>query len=347
MKRILHIDMDAFFSAVEQRRRPELAGKPVVVGGEGDPTKRGVVSTASYEARKFGIHSAMPLRTANKLCPHTIFLPVDYEEYSRVSEEVKAILREFSPIMEDVGIDEAFLDISSIDKPSEEIAREIKKRIKEETGLACSIGIAPNKLLAKMASDMQKPDGLTIIMENDIQSRIWPLPVRKLWGVGPKTEAHLKELGVQTVGELAALSLDRLIEKFGQSYGSYLYEASRGIDESSLVTHWEPKSISRETTFQRDVDDWQALAKALVGLIKEVVLHMKEEGYQARTVTLKIRFNDFKTFTRAKTLSQHTDSEEEIRKAAFNCLGRVEIKKKVRLIGVRVGNLKKAEEGEV
>jgi DNA polymerase-4 len=198
-----------------------------------------------------------------------------------------------------------------------------------------------------MASDMQKPDGLTIIMENDIQSRIWPLPVRKLWGVGPKTEAHLKELGVQTVGELAALSLDRLTEKFGQSYGSYLYEASRGIDESSLVTHWEPKSISRETTFQRDVDDWQALAKALVGLIKEVVLHMKEEGYQARTVTLKIRFNDFKTFTRAKTLSQHTDSEEEIRKAAFNCLGRVEIKKKVRLIGVRVGNLKKAEEGEV
>jgi DNA polymerase-4 len=170
-RRILHIDMDAFFSAVEQKRRPKLVGKPVVVGGEGDPTKRGVVSTASYEARKFGIHSAMPLRTAYKLCPDAVFLPVDYEEYSRVSEEVKAILREFSPIMEDVGIDEAFLDLSSFERPSEEIAREIKKRIKDETDLTCSIGIAPNKLLAKMASELQKPDGLTVIGENDIPDR--------------------------------------------------------------------------------------------------------------------------------------------------------------------------------
>ena len=341
MRRILHIDMDAFFSAVEQKRRPELAGKAVVVGGEGDPTKRGVVSTASYEARKFGIHSAMPLRTAHKLCPDAIFLPVDYQEYSRVSEEVKAILREFSPIMEDVGIDEAFLDLSSIDRPSDEIAREIKKRIKDETGLTCSIGIGPNKLLAKMASDMQKPDGLTMINEDDIPSRIWPLSVRKLWGVGPKTEAYLKELGIQTIGDLATLSLWKLTEEFGQSYGSHLYEVSRGIDESPLVTHWEPKSISRETTFQRDVDDWQVIAKTLVELTKEVVFNMKEEGYQGRTVTLKIRFNDFKTYTRARTLRQHTGSEEGIRKAAFDCLGRLEIKRKVRLIGVRVGNLKK------
>lgn len=339
MRRILHIDMDAFFSAVEQKRRPELVGKPVVVGGEGDPTKRGVVSTASYEARKFGIHSAMPLRTAHRLCPDAVFLPVDYEEYSRVSEEVKAILREFSPSIEDVGIDEAFLDISSIDRPSEEIAREIKKRIKDETDLTCSIGIAPNKLLAKMASDMQKPDGLTILTEDDIRSRIWPLSVRKLWGVGPKTEAYLKEKGVQTIGDLASLSLDRLIEEFGESYGNYLYEASKGIDESPLVTHWEPKSISRETTFQRDVDNWQVIAKTLADLTREVVTSMKEEGYQGRTVTVKIRFNDFKTYTRAKTLGRHTDSEEEIRKAAFDCLGRIELKKKVRLIGVRVSNL--------
>jgi len=346
MRRILHIDMDAFFSAVEQKRHPELVGKPVVVGGEGDPTKRGVVSTASYEARKFGIHSAMPLRTAHKLCPDAIFLPVDYEEYSRVSEEVKAILREFSPIMEDVGIDEAFLDISSVDRPSEEIAREIKRRIKDETGLTCSIGVAPNKLLAKMASDMQKPDGLTVITEDDIRSRIWPLPVRKLWGVGPKTEAYLIEMGIQTPGDLALLSLDRLTEKFGQSYGNYLYEASRGIDESPLVTYWEPKSISRETTFQRDVDNWQVIAKTLVELTKEVILTMKEEGYRGRTVTVKIRFNNFKTYTRAKTLTQYTDSEEEIRRAGFDCLGRVEIKKKVRLIGVRVGNLKKIKEEE-
>ena len=344
MRRILHVDMDAFFSSVEQKRHPELAGKPVVVGGEGDPTKRGVVSTASYEAREFGIHSAMPLRTAYKLCPKAIFLPVDYEEYSKVSREIKALLKAFTPIIEDVGIDEAFLDISSIDRPSEEIAREIKKKIKDEAGLTCSIGIAPNKLLAKMASDMQKPDGLTVIMEDDIQSRIWPLSVRKLWGVGPKTEAYLKEMGVQTVGDLASLSLDRLIEEFGQSYGSYLYEASRGIDESPLVTRWEPKSISRETTFQRDVDNWQVIAKTLAELTKEVVINMKEEGYQGRTVSLKIRFNDFKTYTRAKTLSRHTDSEEEIRKAAFDCLGRLELKKKVRLIGVRVSHLEKVGE---
>ncbi|MCJ7747705.1 MAG: DNA polymerase IV [Desulfobacterales bacterium] len=341
MRRILHIDMDAFFSSVEQKRHPELVGKPVVVGGGGDPTKRGVVSTASYEARKFGIHSAMPLRTAYKLCPDAVFLPVDYEEYSRVSERIKEILREFTPIIEDVGIDEAFLDISSIDKPSEEIAKKIKRRIKDETDLTCSIGIAPNKLLAKMASDMQKPDGFTTIKDEDVESHIWPLPARKLWGVGPKTETYLKEMGIKTIGELASLSLDRLIEEFGQSYGNYLYEASRGMDESPLITHWEPKSISRETTFQRDVDNWQVIAKTLVELTKEVVISMKEEGYQGRTITVKVRFSDFKTYTRAKTLAESTVSLDEIRRAAFDCLKRFELKKKIRLIGMRIGNLEK------
>ena len=179
MRRILHIDMDAFFASVEQKRHPELTGKPIVVGGSGDPTKRGVVSTASYEARRYGIHSAMPLRTAYKLCPDAVCLPVDYEEYQRASEKVKNILREFTTVIEDMGIDEAFLDISQIDKPLEEIAENIKKRIKEETGLTCSIGIAPNKLLAKIASDMQKPDGLTIIKDDEIESRIWQLSVSK------------------------------------------------------------------------------------------------------------------------------------------------------------------------
>ena len=342
MRRILHIDMDAFFSSVEQKRHPELAGKPVVIGGSGDPTERGVVSTASYEARKFGIHSAMPLRTAYKLCPSAIFLPVDYEEYSRISEKFKALLRQFTPIIEDMGIDEAFLDISSIDKPSEEIAKEIKKRIKEETDLGCSIGIAPNKLLAKIASDLEKPDGLTIITEEDIEKRIWPLPARKLWGVGPKTETYLKEkMGIKTIGELASLPLEKLVEQFGQSYGSYLYETSRGIDESELITHWEPRSISRETTFQRDLDNWQLIAKNLVELIKDVVATMKEEGYRGRTVTVKVRLNDFKTYTRAKSLDKFTDQEGEIRRAAFDCLGRFELKKKVRLIGVRISNLEK------
>lgn len=333
----MHIDMDAFFAAVEEKRHPEIKGKPVVIGGSGDPTQRGVVSTASYEARKFGIHSAMPLRTAYKLCPDAIFLPVDYREYSRVSKIIKDILREVTSELEDVGIDEAFLDVSEIDRPSEDIAKEIKKRIGEGTGLSCSIGIAHNKLLAKIASDMQKPDGLTIIKEGDIEKRIWPLPVRKLVGVGPKTEAYLNEMGVTTIGELASVPLDALIGELGKSYGNYLYGASRGMDESPIITHWEPKSSSREVTFQSDIDNWQTLAKNLAELTKEVVEDMRERDYKCRTVTVKLRFSDFKTQTRAKTLHEPSDSLELIRRNAFDCLNRFEIRKKVRLIGIRAG----------
>jgi len=341
MRRILHIDMDAFFAAVEQKRHPELIGKPVVIGGSGDPTQRGVVSTASYEARKFGIHSAMPLRTAYNLCPEAIFLPVDYEEYSRVSAEVKNILREFSPVMEDVGIDEAFLDISESAESSEEISKKIKEKIKAELDITCSIGIAPNKLLAKIASELKKPDGLTIINEGDVEKIIWPLAVRKLWGVGPKTEAYLKSININTIGELAVMPLEKLTEHFGPSYGNYLYEASKGIDEGALVTHWEPKSSSREITFQRDTNDWQTIAKTLAGLTKEVADDMKNTGYLCRTVTIKIRFDDFKTYTRAKTMPEFTDSNEIIRKTAFEALSRIELKNKVRLVGVRVSGLKK------
>ena len=335
------MDMDAFFAAVEQQRHPELKDKPVVIGGGGDPTKRGVVSTANYEARKYGIHSAMPLMTAYKLCPHAVFLPVDYDEYLRVSEVFKSVLHKFSPMMEDVGIDEAFLDLSDIDKDSEQIAKEIKQQIKEATGLSCSIGIAPNKLLAKMASDLQKPDGLTIISEQDIETRIWILPVRKLWGVGPKTEASLKEKGIDTIGELAAIPLETLLETFGNSYGRYLYEASRGIDDSPLVIHWEPKTISRETTFQIDTDYWQTIAKNLADLTRETVAELRERKYHCKNVTVKIRFNDFRTHTRATTMEETTDNLEKIRKAAFYCLGNFELKKKVRLVGVRLGALVK------
>jgi DNA polymerase-4 len=337
--------MDAFFASVEEKRDPGIIGKPVVIGGSGDPTQRGVVSTASYEARKYGIHSGMPLRTAYKLCPHAIFLPVDYEEYSRVSSMIKDIFRRFSPVMENAGIDEAFLDVSdiaSIDRPAIEIAQEIKQKVKEETGLTCSIGIAPNKLLAKIASDMQKPDGITVIREDDIEGRIWTLPVRKLWGVGPKTEAHLKEMGINTIGELAALSLELLTDAFGESYGNYLHEASRGRDNSPLVTQWEPKTISRETTFQADTDDWQTIAKNLAELTKETVADLKEKGYKGKNVTVKIRFNDFKTYTRAKTMDGPSDVLDVIRKTAFFCLGNFELKnKKVRLVGVRIGGLVK------
>jgi DNA polymerase-4 len=268
---------------------------------------------------------------------------VDYKEYSRVSQIIKNILMEFSPIMEDVGIDEAFLDISQIEISSEEIGRDIKKRINDETGLTCSIGIAPNKLLAKMASDMQKPDGLTILTEKDIESHIWTLSVRKLWGVGPKTEAYLKSRGIRTIGDIASMPLNILIEHFGKSFGNYLYEASRGIDETPLITHWEPKSVSREVTFQKDIENWQVIAKNLAELTREVVNEMKHSGYKGRTVTVKVKFSDFKIQTRAKTLNEPTDSADVIRRAAFQCLGRIELKKKVRLIGVKIGKLEKIE----
>ena len=338
--RILHVDMDAFFASVEILRHPELKGKPVVIGGSGDPTRRGVVSTASYEARKFGVHSAMPLRTALKLCPGCIFLPVDYNEYSRVSMEIKKILFEISPLMEDVGIDEAYLDISQRPEPPEEVARIIKERVLRETGLTCSVGIAPNKLLAKMASDLQKPDGLTFIGPNDVERLIWPLGVRKLPGIGPKTEAYLKELGINTIADIAAKGLEWLQDKLGNSYGLYLYDASRGIHDSPIITEWKPKSISREETFELDIADWQSVARSLAFLMRDVAASMREEGYEARTVTVKIRFEDFNTLTRARTLPAETGDLEVLRKAAFECLGRIELKKKVRLVGVRVTGLK-------
>jgi DNA polymerase-4 len=336
--------MDAFFAAVEQKRRPELNGKPVVIGGSGDPTKRGVVATASYEARKFGIHSAMPLKTAYSLCPQAVFLPVDYKEYAKESQKVKSILRSITPAMEDVGIDEAFLDISTIDRTSEDISQRIKKEIRDETGLTCSIGIAPNKLLAKIASDMDKPDGLTVIMPEDVERILGPLPVRKLWGIGPKTEKCLKDMGIETVGELASLHLETLVDRFGSSYGNYLYHASRGIDDSTLITDWEPKSISRETTFQKDIANWQFIAKTLADLTREVVTDMKDSGFKARTVTVKVRFSDFETVTRATTIPHAMDREEEVRKAAFASLKRVELKKRVRLIGMRASHLERTGE---
>src|SRR4030042_4339716 len=337
-RRILHIDMDAFFAAGEQKRRPELEGKPVVTGGIGDPSKRGVVSTANYEARKYGVHSAMPMKTAYKMCPHAVFLPVDYETYSAASVQFKEVLRTVSPIMEDVGIDEAYLDVTDIPVTNEEITARIKAGIQEKTGLPCSIGIAPNKLLAKIASDMQKPDGVTVLMEADVETKLWPLPVRRLYGIGPKMEEHMKGINIETIGQLAALPLEKLLEHFGNSYGQYLYEAARGMDESPLVTHWEPKSFSREITFQEDVRDWQVIARTLADLSKEVVQDMQGHRYKARTVSIKIRFSDFETFTRAMTIFDYTDSEEEIRKAAFACLKRIKPKKKVRLGGVGDSN---------
>jgi DNA polymerase-4 len=341
-RRILHIDMDAFFAAVEEKRNPDLKGKPVVIGGAGDPSKRGVVSTANYEARKFGIHSAIPLRTAYKLCPRAVFLPVDYEAYVAASRQFKGVLLTITSTIESGGIDESYLDITDVPDDNETIAEKIKTGIHAKTGLTCSIGIAPNKLLAKIASDMQKPDGLTVLIEEDIEGRLWPMPIRKLYGIGPKTEEHLKAMNVQTIGQLAALPIEALVERFGPSYGHYLCDAARGIDESPVITHWEPKSFSRETTFQIDEKDWQTIARTIAELTKDVVADMAGHDYGTRTVTLKIRFDDFKTVTRACSVPEAIRKEDEIRRLAFSCLKRVDLTgRKVRLVGVRTGNLEK------
>lgn len=337
------MDMDAFFAAVELKRHPELKGKPLVIGGRGDPSQRGVVSTASYEARKFGIHSAMPLRTAYRLCPQAIFLAVDFEAYERESLRFKAVLREITPIMEDVGIDEAFLDITELPESSEAIAGRIKTKVREATGLTCSIGIAPNKLLAKIASDLDKPDGLTILSEQDIRTRIWPLPARKLPGVGPKTEERLREIGIETIGDVAGTALHTLVNRFGPAQGNHLYLAARGVDESPLVTRWQPKSSSREITFPYDIADRQLLLRTLRDLTAEVVEHIRFEAYRCRTVTVKIRFADFKTHTRERTLKQPTDQLQPIESAALNCFSHFVLNKRVRLLGVRLGDLSKIE----
>ena len=339
---ILHLDMDAFFAAIERLRRPELAGRPVVIGGHGDPRERGVVSTASYEAREYGIHSGMPLRTALRLCPQAVFLPVDFHEYLRVSAAIKGILRRVSPVMEDAGIDECYLDIGGLDVPPAELAAQIKRGVREATGLSCSIGIGPNKLLAKLASDLEKPDGLTVLGAGDLERRIWPLPVRKLPGVGPKTEVRLHQMGVRSVGELAAQPAQLLENEFGHAHGRWLHDAAHGVDERPLVTRWQPKSMSHELTFQQDVGDLGLLASTLARLARAVAADLRRGGYRGRNVTVKLRYADFETHTRDRTLGEPTDDPEALERTALGCLARFAIGKKVRLVGVRVGGLRRA-----
>src|SRR3972149_1098725 len=266
---VVHIDLDAFFASVELKKRPELKGKPVIVGGAGDPAKRGVVSAASYEARTYGVTSGMPLKTAKKLCPDGVFLPVDFESYEKESERFMAILREYSPLVESFGLDEAFLEIEprgpgqGQEQEQEQdlfpgaiaAARELKWRVRKELDLTASVGVGPNKLLAKMATEMKKPDGFFYIKERDAERILRNLPARRLPGVGPKTEARLKDLGINTVGELARTPLPRLERNFGPNIGKTLHEHSLGIDTSPVVPFYEPDSMSRELTFEEDTGD--------------------------------------------------------------------------------------------
>ena len=339
---ILHVDVDAFFAAVEQLRRPELRGKPVVVGGDGNPHRRGVVSTASYEARAYGIHSAMPLRTAYKKCPHAVFLPVDLHTYGEYSRRIMAILREYTPLVEPVSVDEAFLDVSAREEDPLPLAEEIRRRINIETGLTASIGIGPNKLLAKIASGLRKPNAVTHIPEERAAEMLRELPVTVLWGIGPKTAARLHDAArVHTVGELCTVPLAALRALLGEHHGEYLYRICRGQDDSPIVTAWEPKSMSRETTYQYDTRKRKVLIDTITALAAEVGGDLQRDGYRGRTVTVKIRYHDFKTHTRALTLPEAIDEGARIRETAVGLLDRFALDRAVRLVGVRVSGLTK------
>jgi len=340
---ILHVDMDAFFTSVEQRDRPELRGKPVVVGAPAD--KRGVVAAASYEARKFGVHSAMPSRTAYRLCPQAVFLRGDHDKYSRESERVMAVLRQFTPLVEQVSVDEAYLDVTAslrLFGTSEQIAREIKRRVRETTGLTASVGVAPNKFLAKLASDMRKPDGLMVITDADKLDVLRPLPVGRIAGIGKKTEPVFHELGIHTIGDLQRFPVEPLRARLG-AWADEVKARALGEDDRPVEPASEAKSISNETTFPENVSDVETLERALRELADEVGRRLRAEGVRARTVQLKLRWSDFTTLTRRATLPDATDDEGQIAGIAIQLM-RLELKepRPVRLVGVGGQNLSRS-----
>jgi DNA polymerase-4 len=339
VRTILHVDLDAFFAAVEQRDRPELRGKPVIVGG-GGPNDRGVVSTASYEARVFGVRSAMPLRTAAALCPHGIFVPVDGRKYGHESKRVMAILRRFTPLVEPVSIDEAFLDVTGTDAlwgPAVEVGRRIKRAIHDETQLTASVGVASTKLVAKIASDLRKPDGLVVVPAGEEAAFLRPLPISRLWGVGPQLGAALREYGVGTIGDLAALPEDLLARRFGK-IGASLHFRALGIDDDPVADRDAAKSVSHEHTFDVDTSDRETIERTLLAMADGVAGRLREAGLKASTVSVKIRDSSFRTITRQRTLPSPTDLTEPIWRTALE-LARPEIRGiRVRLLGVGTSN---------
>ncbi len=331
---ILHVDLDAFFAAVEQRDRPETRGHPVIVGGA--PGARGVVSAASYEARRFGVRSAMPLRTAAALCPTGIFLPVDGAKYRRVSAEVMAILRRFTPRVEQISIDEAFLDVAgsqALFGPPDAIAKTIKAAVRSEVQLTVSVGVATTKLVAKIASDLRKPDGLVVVPAGQEADFLGPLAIARLWGVGPQTRAVLAEFGVATIGDLAAIPVDALVRRLGQ-HGATLHERALGIDPSPVGGDMAAKSVSHEHTFMVDTADADEIEATLLALAEGVAERLREGGVRAATVTVKVRDSAFRTVTRQRTLAAPTDLVEPIYRTALE-LARPEIRgRRIRLVGV-------------
>jgi DNA polymerase-4 len=386
-RRIAHLDMDAFYASVELLRYPQLKGLPVVIGGgrrriddmlgrlrEAHPdyewsedklheipldffpriagyTGRGVITTATYAARQFGVGSAMGVMKAAKLCPDAILLPVDFDQYRHYSQRFKTIITDIAPRMENRGVDEVYIDFTDVPGGQREggrvLARLIQKAIFDDTGLTCSVGVAPNKLLAKMASEFNKPNGISIVQPDDLESMIWPLPCRKINGIGPKAEAKLATHDIHTIGELAQRDRLWLMSHFGKSYGAWLHDAAHGQDDRPIETESEPVSISRETTFEQDlhaVRDREALSAIFTRLCEQVAADLQRKGYVGKTIGIKLRYDNFQSVTRDQTLSGHVDQAHAIRAAAGQCLKRVDLKRRLRLLGVRVGSLMKRED---
>ncbi|HIC95792.1 TPA: DNA polymerase IV [Candidatus Bipolaricaulota bacterium] len=346
-RKIVHVDMDAFYAAIEQLDHPELRGKPVIVGG--DPEGRGVVSTASYEAREFGVHSAMPAAQARRLCPQGIFLRPRFDRYREVSRQIREILYSYTPLVEPISLDEAFLDLTGTERllgPAEEVAREIKQRIFQETGLTCSVGLAPSKFLAKLASSLGKPDGFVVVPDEGEREFLRDLPVECLRGVGEVTTRRLRALGIRTVGQLRERSLEELSRRFGSGVGRTLYELARGIDRSPVLPEREARSLSAERTFPEDLTDWEEMEQVLFSLSEELGRRLRAEGLKGRTVQLKVRFADFSTITRARTLIRPTDLGqrifEEARKLLMEKVKPAQSQSQgrgIRLLGVQVSGL--------
>ncbi len=342
---ILHADMDAFYAAIEQRDRPELRGRPVIVGGT--PEGRGVVSTASYEARRFGVHSAMPAVTAVRLCPDGVFLPPDMRRYRAVSQQIFEIFRSYTPLVEGLSSDEAFLDVTGSQRlfgDAVTIAGRIRVEVREKTQLTVSIGVAPNKLLAKIGSDLDKPDGLTVIPTERVAAILRDLPASRIPGLGRRVQERLGSAGIRTIGQLAALPCRTLEEWFGD-FGSTLYRLSRGQDERPVDPGRERKSISAETTFARDERDLDELERRLLSFSHELTFSLRSEKLLAKTVTLKLRDPQFRTRTRSHTLDQATDGAREVFETAQRLLSGLAIRGGVRLIGIGLSQLRPAEGG--
>ena len=347
VRKIIHVDMDMFYAAVELLERPELREQPVVVGGS--PKSRSVVTTANYVARKYGIHSAMSCAEAYRRCPECVFIKPDFPKYHKYSQIIRSIFYKFTDLVEPLSLDEAYLDVT-VNKTGEpsatRIASAIKKEIFEQTALTASAGVAPNMFVAKIASDFKKPDGLTVVPPEKVLAFIQPLPVRRIPGIGPVTDAHMAKLGIRTVADLASQTREWLDEHFG-SFGQYLWEIARGIDEREVTPSWERKSLGEEETFERDLLDVQEIEEYLRDCSRSVFEQLLKEGKRARTVTLKIKYHDFRSITRRRTLEDFIATAEEIFVVARDLLSRTDAGRvKIRLAGISLSTFIGSEKSE-